>query len=694
MQSLLRTEDARLITGQGRFVHNIEPAGTLFAAFVRCDAANVSFELDFSAAKAMPAVMRIFTAADMPSLTMPAFNPLLKASRVQASRLLADGRTAYSGEAIALVVASDRASARAAAESVRLSSSTNAAAITAPLFEVHHRVASTRQSQTDDIAVGIKHTQARVQAMSMEPRASIARWDDAAQTLTFWTGTQAVARARDMLCQLLGLRREQVRVIAPDVGGAFGAKASLYPEDFVLAFAAISLRGCIKWTSTRSEEFLSATQGRGASMQGSLVVGRDGCFHQLTARYEFPLGAWLPYSAPVPLRNATRISPGPYRIDAIDIGGSASMSQHAATNIYRGAGRPEAALLMERLVDLAARQTNIDPVQLRRQNLIPASAMPYRTPTGETLDSGDYGKALDTACATFAYEHARRTQLQRRAQGELVGIGVACYIEPCGQGWESARVTLHGDGRVEVASGSSAQGQGHETSYAAIAADVLQIDATTITVAHGDTACAPDGIGALASRSMAIGGSAVLQAATQAKARLDAGEALPIVVDVRYTAPSEAWSYGCVMTQISVDRDTGAAVIERIVWTDDCGHIVSPILAKGQLLGGLAQGLGQAMMEAINYDEHGQLSTGSLMDYAVPRATDMPPITVVSVAGSTSANALGAKGVGEAGCIGVPAALLNAACDALIDFETTELSFPLTSETLWRVLQTRKESSQ
>ncbi|MGL5004774.1 MAG: xanthine dehydrogenase family protein molybdopterin-binding subunit, partial [Casimicrobium sp.] len=409
---------------------------------------------------------------------------------------------------------------------------------------------------------------------------------------------------------------------------------------------------------------------------------------------DFPLGAWLPYSSAVPLRNAARILPGPYRVPNVDIRGSARASHEAATNIYRGAGRPEAALLMERLVDAAAAALNIDPVLLRKTNLIAADAMPYSTPTGETLDAGDYVRALDAACRAFDYETARRMQHERRRAGELVGIGVACYIEPCGQGFESARVTLFDDGRVEVASGSSAQGQGHETSFARIAADVLGIEPTYVTVIHSDTALAPDGIGALASRSMAIGGSAVLLATQEARAKRDAGAAFPIIAQVKYTAPMEAWSYGCVIAQMAIDTDTGEPTIERIVWADDAGHIVSPVLAKGQLIGGLAQGLGQAMMEAIAYDANGQLATGSLMDYAVPRASDMPPVTIVNLEVPTNANALGAKGVGEAGCIGVPAALLNAACDALREFETNTLSFPLTSETLWRVLQIQKKSSR
>jgi len=374
----------------------------------------------------------------------------------------------------------------------------------------------------------------------------------------------------------------------------------------------------------------------------------------------------------------------------VDIHSSTRRSHAAAVNIYRGAGRPEATLLMERLVERAARRIGMDPVELRLRNLVAASDMPYATPTGETFDAGDYRAALERACEAFGYPAERAEQARRRAAGECVGIGLALYVEPCGQGWESARVTLHADGGASVASGSSAQGQGHETSYAAIAAQALGLPAERIRVLHGDTATSPEGVGALASRSMAIGGSAVLLAAQEAARRRDAGETLPLTAEQVYTAPAEAWSYGCVIARLVVDRDTGKPTIERIVWADDAGHIVSPQLAEGQLIGGMAQGIGQALLERLAYDEDGQLITGSLMDYAVPRADDMPAIDAIELVGlhqPTRANALGAKGVGEAGCIGVPAALLNAAADALSPWGEPELDFPLTAERLWRAQQ-------
>ena len=339
---------------------------------------------------------------------------------------------------------------------------------------------------------------------------------------------------------------------------------------------------------------------------------------------------------------------------------------------------------METLVDKAARALGIDPVELRRRNLIEAQAMPYTTPTGEVFDSGDYLRALELACERFGYAAQRRQQAERRACGEVVGLALAMYVEPCGQGWESARVDWHADGTVIVASGSPAQGQGHATTYAQIAAQALGVEPAQVR--YGDTALCPPGIGALASRSTAIGGGAIVQACRALLARRAAGEALPLSAEERFES-QEAWSYGCVMARLSVDRDTGRPTVEQISWVDDAGHIVNPTLAHGQLVGGLVQGLGQAMMERLVYDASGQLLTGSLMDYAVPRATDVPPIEIESLSTPSPNNPLGAKGVGEAGCIGVPAALMNAARDALAPLGECELQFPLTSEQFWRALQ-------
>ena len=691
---LARVEDRRLLTGRGLYVHDVTLPGMLHAVFVRSSYARARLlSLDLQPALDCEGVLAVLDAAQLGALCMPPANPLLPLGDVPDFPLLARGRVDYLGQPIAVVVARSLQAAQRAAEQVLVDyaaepAQADGAAGALTVASVRHQAGLTDLAQAVH-KVRLVHHQARVIAMSLEPRAIVAQWDAASGRLCAWLSTQTPSRARSDIARTLGLLTQQVRVIAPDVGGAFGAKASVSPEDLVIAFVARHVQASVKWTSPRSEEFTSATQGRGARLEGELWLDAQGRFVHLQANMNFPVGAWLAFSAVVPARNAARILPGPYRVSSIDIAAQAAMSNAAAVHIYRGAGRPEAALLMERLVEMAARQSGIDPVELRLRNLV--SAMPHATPTGESLDAGDYRAALEQACARFDYAHERREQARRRAAGEWVGIGLAMYVEPCGQGWESARVSLLPDGRVEVASGSASQGQGHQTSYAVIAAEALGCDPALITVAEGDTASCPAGIGALASRSMAIGGSAVLQAASAAARRRDAGEQLPIVEDTVYTAAAEAWSYGCVIARMAIDPETGQPHIERLVWVDDAGRIISPQLAEGQLLGGLAQGLGQAMLERIVYDDDGQLLTGSLMDYAIPRADEMPLVELESLAAGTSthtsANLLGAKGVGEAGCIGVPAALLNAAADALSPLGEKTLDFPLTAERLWQAMQ-------
>jgi carbon-monoxide dehydrogenase large subunit len=695
-EGLARGEDVRLLTGRGRYVHDVQVAGMLYGVFVRSMYARAAaLQVDASAALDHEGVVAVLDGKQLAQCQMPQINPLLSVTQSSRGPLLAHAHISYVGQPIALVLATSLSAAHMAAELVMVDCETQDAQPDFPgteaavaSVEFVHDSGDSRVGATAH-TVHMVHSQPRLVAMSLEPRGAVAQWHADSDSLTVYLPTQAPSRARADIAKTLGMVLDKVHVVSPDVGGAFGAKASVTPEDLVVAWAARQLKTSIKWVASRSDEFTAGMHGRGAQLAGSLSLDSQGLFSQLEAKVQFPLGAWLPYSAVVPMRNATRILPGPYRVKQIDVQGQAFQSNAAAVNIYRGAGRPEAALLMERLVERAARAAKIDPVELRLRNLIAAQDMPYQTPTGETLDAGDYAQVLRQACEKLGYAAAREKQASRRMAGEVVGIGMAVYIEPCGQGWESARVTLQADGKVLVHSGSSGQGQGHETSFATIAAEVIGCATDQVTVVQGDTRTCPQGIGALASRSIAIGGSAIAQAAQQVIAKRDAGEALPLSADVVYTAPAEAWSYGCVMAQMVIDRETGKPNIERVVWADDAGRIISPQLAHGQLLGGMAQGLGQAMLERIVYDADGQLQTGSLMDYAVPRADDMPPVELMGLHCPTQANLLGAKGVGEAGCIGVPAALLNAAADALSPWGEAELDFPLTSERLWRVMSSQ-----
>ncbi len=663
--------------------------GALHLMFVRSEQAHATLlHVDCAAARAASGVVAVFTAAAFGPVFMPAINPLLDVSGDLRSPLLASGELCYVGQPVALVLAHSRSAAQVAAALVVLDTTPLPVALdfadTAATTRVSFQCGTPAEPAAHRARVNLRSP--RVAAMAMEPRACCASWDAANAALTVWLGTQTPARAQADIAHALGLTIEKVRVISPDVGGAFGFKASVYPEELLVALAARQVQGSVRWQSSRSDDFVSGMHGRGSRMQGELALDEAGRFVSLQARLHFTHGAWLPYSAVVPLRNAARILPGPYVLRNLDIQGHASRSNLAPVNIYRGAGRPEAALLMETLVEQAARQGGIDVVELRRRNLVPAASMPWRSATGETLDSGDYAQLLDRACARFGYTAERAQQAQREAAGELIGIGLALYVEPCGQGFEAARVSMQPDGQVSLASGAPAQGQGHATTFAQIAAHELGCAEGAVAVLLGDTALCPPGVGALASRSTAIGGSAIVQACRELRARVQAGEALPVTVEARFTA-AEAWAAGCVIVRLRIDAQTGEPHIERVVWADDAGHIINPTLAKGQLLGGAAQGLGQALMEALVHDDAGQLLTGSLMDYAVPRAQDMPAIEFESIVTPSPNNLLGAKGVGEAGCIGVPAAIMNAARDALRHCGEPELQLPLTAEQLWRVLR-------
>lgn len=732
-QRVARFEDARLVTGQGQFVDDLTPPGCLHLCFLRSAHAHGRLgSVSVAPALDAPGVVAAFNGDDLAALGAAAVNPVLPGVSQSYFRPLAIGNVEAVGQPIAAVVATTAAQAADATHLITLDIDPDTPP---PIDEaaIGHQWAQgdvdTAFSNAATIAdVTVRH--ARVAPFALEPRAALADWDHQTRILTVWLSTQTPHRARQDLARILDLTEEHIRVIAPDVGGAFGGKASIYPEEALVAYAAYRLQQPVKWCATRSEDMLASSHGRGAASTGQIAFDASGRALALRARLEFPLGHWLPYSAFMPARNGGRILPGPYRIDAVDIEIAARRSNTAAMNIYRGAGRPEAAMLMERLMEDGARRLGLDPIAIRKRNLLPPATLPYTTPTGEVLDSGDYPTLLARTVAQADYPQLRKRQTKQRRRGAVTGIGVAFYVEPCGHGWESATVGLDSDGRIVAATGTSAQGQGRETSYAQIVADTLRIPLAQIVVRHGDTARTPVGIGALASRSTPIGGSALLLAARgfaakahEAAARLlqcasdeiaitDTGFArfddpgvqvtwktLADTIDERdhaglglanlvvYHADGEAWSYGCCLACVAIDPDTGVLTVERIDWVDDAGLVINPTLAEGQLIGGMAQGLGEALLERIVYDDEGQLITGSLMDYGLPKATMIPELRRGEMQTPARANPLGAKGVGESGCIGIPAAVVNAAVDALAPYGVTQLDMPLNPETIWRALR-------
>lgn len=737
-RSVLRREDARFVTGEGRYVDDVTPDGCLHLAFARSPYAHGRIDaIDREAAEAGDDVVAVFTAGDLGALPGNAINLLAPDIVETPFEVLARDTVTALGQPVAAVVARSTSAARDAAELIEID--------IAPMdvLGAGEGPCSVEQAVSEGEAdaafaaaehlVSVRVEHALLAPSPMEPRATLATWEEG--LLTVWCSTQTPYRVREDLCRILDLDPEAVRVIAPDVGGAFGGKASIFPEDAMVAFAARALAAPVKWCASRNEDLLSATHGRGAVSTGEMAFAADGRALALRADLAFQQGHWMTYSGVVPAGNALRILPGPYRIPALKLSSRAHMTNRAAVGIYRGAGRPEAAMLLDRLMDEGARATGIDPIEIRLRNALDPTDLPLSRAGGAVVDSGDFPRLLETLRTQSGYENLRAEQTRRRAAGAIVGIGICLYIEPCGQGWESAEVRLRPDGSFLATTGASAQGQGRETAFAQIAADALGTSQDLVTVRQGDTADAAAGLGALASRSTAIGGSALLQACealrgslTEAAAgflqcasetvrfrsgRIYCSETAAsiglaelarqvaersgeeaLTASTVYHAEGEAWASGACLAAVAIDADTGQTQIERVVWVDDAGVVVNPMLARGQLLGGLAQGLGEAMLEQLVYDDDGQLLTGSLMDYALPRADDMPPVEIETMPTRSPSNALGAKGVGEAGCIGVPAAIFNAVCDAVAPFGPNDLQMPLTSEKVWRAIAARPTNAR
>ena len=739
-EPLPRFEDDRMLRGGGRYVADLPLADCLSMVFLRSPSPRAEIKaLRLDAARAAAGVVAIYTGRDVAGLPGPRVNAVLKDIDAPDRPVLARGELRAVGQPIVAIVADSAAAAREAADLVEMElgpqaaicdpeAAIDAAALfpeTAGNTVLDHRWRSGDPSAWDaaTITVEVEIRHPGVAPAPLECRATAAAWDRDSEHLTIWTGTQTPQRARDDIARILGLDPARVRGVAPDVGGAFGMKASIYPEDVAVAMAARDLGRPVRWVAERSEDLLAASLGRGALARGSAAFDATGRILALRADMIFPLGAWLTFSAAVPPWNAARILPGPYAIETVEVRVRGVVTNTAPVGIYRGAGRPEAAMLLERLIEAGARRLGVDPAVVRRRNLIAPATLPLARANGTTLDTGDYPALLEKTLLLAGYDRIRGQRRRRRDRNELVGIGSSLYVEPCGQGWESASVTLETGGRFTVATGSSAQGQGRETAFAQIAARELAVAPQAIDIVQGDTRAIPRGTGALASRSTAIGGSAVQQAARALvdKARplgarlLNAGESALVVdgagfraaggsgpsvtwdriaagagrlrADAVYTADGEAWACGCCLAQVSVDGLTGKVTLERLVCVDDAGTVVNPRLVDGQIVGGLAQGIGEALLERVVYDPFGQPLTGSLMDYALPRADDIPAIELDRLCTPSPFNTLGAKGVGEAGTIGAPPAIVNAVLDALAPLGVEHVDMPLTPERVWRAIR-------
>jgi len=572
-----------------------------------------------------------------------------------------------------------------------------------------------------DVTISQRIHQQRIAAISLEGRAVLAvPPQNRDRTLTVWSSTQMPHALRDALEERLPLRGVRVRVIAPDVGGGFGAKGTIYPEEVLVPWLALRLGRPVKWVESRREHLLTICHGRSQFADVALAASRDGRIQGLRLRVVADLGAYLMSTTaeipPLTLEMAT----GPYAIRTVEAELVEAYTNKVPTGAYRGAGRPEAAFYLERAIDILARTLELDPALVRRRNFIPPEAFPYRAPSGSVYDSGNYERALDRALEVSSYAQWRDRQAQARPAGRYLGIGLSSYVETCTYGSDTSRVELDTQGRVTVFSGTSPHGQGGATGFAQIVADALGLEVQEISVVTGDTARIPDGDGTAGSRTMVVGGSAVHRASQRlrqmllerAAKRLEAspadlvvaggrihvagvpsrGVALREIVDARrkvlratgqYTVRGSTFPFGTHVAVVEVDAETGEAHLLHHFAVDDCGVVINPLLVEGQIHGGVAQSIGQALYEAAEYDASGQLVTGSLLDYAIPRAAAIPFIVTARTETPSPRNPLGAKGVGEAGTIGAMPAVANAVIDALAPFGVRHLDMPLTPAKIW-----------
>lgn len=757
--SVPRVEDAKLVTGAGCYVDDVQLPNTLHMALLRSPHPHARIlSIDAEAARSMPGVAIVLVGADLPehlNIVAPVMVPGMK---VPPHPVLARGAVHAVGVPVAAVVAETRAQAQDAVDTIRVeyeslpsvSDAEEAAEPDAPLAreELESNICFTVTRDGGDVDAAFAEAEhvtrlhirsPRQVALALEARGVLASPDPTGQELTVWLSTQGPHRVRADLATFLQFPENRIRIIAPDVGGGFGSKGPLYREDILVCYAALKLRRPVKWVATRSEDFLTTIQGRDQSMTSELALKRDGTMLGMKVRVIANLGAYLQSSTAGPPQRMIAMAPGCYQIRNVHVEVLGVFTNTVPTGPYRGAGRPEAVLNIERLADQAARELGMDPLELRRKNFIRPEQFPYRTATGVQYDSGDYDRSLDEALRLSDYAALVRRRDEARARGELAGIGVSTFVEPSGgAGFESGSIRIERTGEVTVLTGSSAHGQGHETVFAQIVAEKLKIDMDHIVVRHGDTVAIQQGTGTFGSRSTILGGGALATAADKIldKARRVAAVLLEVEPNevehladgfgargkpdlkvtwrqvataayagrlrdaepglqetVFYNPPGEAWGFGAHIAFLRVDPKTGVPHLDTLVLVDDCGVMVNPQIVEGQVHGGVAQGLGEAFREQMRYDEDGSVLSGTLMDYAVMRAEDMPELVLGETVTPNPFHPLGVKGVGEAGTNGCPAAVANALMDALAPLGITHVDMPYTAPKLWELIRQARAAS-
>jgi carbon-monoxide dehydrogenase large subunit len=781
----VRKEDARLITGRTRWTDNISLNGMLHIAMVRSPVAHGTIQsVDVSAAKEMPGVVAVYTGADLDAEQsgIPCGAPVRSDVPPPRHVSIAVDKVNFAGEIVAVVVARSAAEAKDATEAIEVDidpldpvldmeaaiaegapsihadldsnlwvtfpfDSAQAGATSGPGAD---EVIAAAESDPDAVVVKRRWRQQRLIPAFMEPRSVVV--DPTGEQLTMWSSTQVPHILRTMLGVTLGLPEQKVRVIAPDVGGGFGGKLQVIPEEILAMLVARRLRKPVKWTETRSESLVSGHHGRDQIQDITVAAKKDGTLTALKIELHADMGAYFGLFTPFIPAFGAFIGPAIYKIPAYHFVVTDVFTNKTPTDAYRGAGRPEVTFAVERIMDELAAELDRDPLELREQNWIKHDEFPFTNPGGLTYDSGNYEAATEKATALFDYAGLRREQEERRRNGDPVqlGIGISTFTEMCGLapsrllgqlggaagGWEHAAIRMLATGKVEVVTGSSAHGQGHETAWSQIVADQLGVPFEDVEVLHGDTQVSPKGLDTYGSRSLPVGGTAVVKCAQRVveKAKrvaahlleaseedlefsagkfgvkgTDKGVSIQEVayatftshnfpegmepsLDSEYTFDPENFSFphGTHLAAMEVDTETGRVAIRKYVCVDDIGSVVNPLIVEGQIHGGLAQGIAQALFEEANYDEQGTLVNGTFVDYTIPSAADLPSFTTDRTETPATSNPLGVKGVGEAGTIASTPAIVNGVIDAVRHLGVTQIEMPATSQRVWRALQDAK----
>lgn len=769
-RAIKRREDPKLITGQGNFLDDVKLNGMTHAAVLRSPYAHARIlSIDTQKAAALPGVVAVFVGTDLLDV-----NPLPCAwpaggfkNNMNTPRAMAVDVVRFVGEAVAVVIAEDRFIARDALDLIDVDYEPLAVVVDpekatqpgAPQLHENapnnvvvewsagNREGTNRAVASADVVVKERIINQRLMATPMETRGSIARYESSTNEFTLWTSSQAPHVMRLLLTAFVfGIPETKLRVIAPNVGGGFGQKIFVYPDMVFCMWISRKIGRPVKFVEDRSENFKSSTHGRDHVTDVELSGTRDGHITGLRVKTYAGLGAYLSTIAPgVATTLYGRIVTGVYKIPNVSIDVIATYTNTAMVDAYRGAGRPEASYLIERIIDRFAAELGMDPAEVRRRNFIPPTEFPYDNGLGLLpYDSGNYAPALDKALANVGYTDLRKEQETLRAQGRYLGIGISSYVEICGvaptawangQGWgaglwESANVRIHLTGQVVVTTGSLPHGQGVETTFAQIVADELGVPYDSVLIEHSDTAGTPFGYGTYGSRSLAVGGTAMVKSARKIKEKakrlaahlLEANPEDMIFADGKisvkgspdksktfgeialyasvgasmpdgeepfldettyYDPPNCTFPFGTHISVVEVFPDTGAVEVKRYVAVDDVGNIINPRIVHGQLHGGIAQGMAQALYENAVYDDNGQLLAGTLMDYAIPNAGMLPDFEISHTVTPSPVNPLGVKGAGEAGTIGSAQCIMNAVIDALSPFGVRHMQMPATPEKIW-----------